>query len=477
MYVLIPFALEYVWIFQLYGLVQSSDVIAQKERKEVEIIEQMNELILLTANSYGSISSYLFSGSTRYYYSLQDSAAHVYTELNKLEFLAKDDPDLEKDIQETRALTNISLTQLQTIGTKATGESVQRLLEMRELMKVAMRNLANAQTTIARSKARLEEFRKTEMARRDSINSLIVCGLIGNLLLAIYFIFVFTRNITNRLARLVANARRLPDGQELPYRVEGGDEIAFLDHVLHDASDRLIAASEFRKSLMQMVAHDLRSPLMSCQVAVEIMASEHFRDDVSDRARLKLQKVKASMMKLMGLVEDLLMIEKLEAGKLDLRLEPVQISALVDDALETLSELARSHQIKLVNDCSPEIVSADKTRVLQIITNYLSNAIKFSPDSTDIRIYNIVGDSMRVCVEDHGRGLQPAELSRLFQKFQQSKSADQAKGFGLGLAICKLLAESHGGQVGADSEFGKGSTFWFQLPMGGQTKAEPAAGA
>jgi len=273
------------------------------------------------------------------------------------------------------------------------------------------------------------------------------------------------------LALLVENARRLPSGVPLTETVGGSDELAYLDSVLHEASDELKRAAEHREQLMEMVAHDLRSPLMSSQISLELLTSDKVPEP-PPAAKRHIVGVKHNIALLVGLVNDLLTVDKLEAGKLELGPEDFNLARVVEEASQTVTGLALRRQIAVINNCSQTLVHADKARVMQVLINYLSNAIKFSPKQSQITISDEVAPEashmLRISVRDQGPGIEEGQRKRLFERFYQAKSGKESKGFGLGLAICKLIVESHGGRVGVESEVGKGSIFWFTIPLADQ---------
>lgn len=125
--------------------------------------------------------------------------------------------------------------------------------------------------------------------------------------------------------------------------------------------------------------------------------------------------------------------------------------------MASLSELAQKRGIKLVNQCTPMTIDADRRRIEQVLTNYISNAIKFSPENSEITILNeSIGNYFRIAVKDRGRGMDSASCRKVFDRYFQTAEGRKKEGYGLGLAICRLLIEAHGGEVGAQSELGKG---------------------
>jgi signal transduction histidine kinase len=214
--------------------------------------------------------------------------------------------------------------------------------------------------------------------------------------------------------------------------------------------------------MMQMVAHDLRSPLMSAQVALDILLDKR-SGALPEMARRQVQSLRRNISRLTAMTSDLLTIDKLEAGKLDIEVADVDLAFLVEDAAQTLLELARQKDVALSNDCEHWFIRADRGRTLQVMINLVSNAIKFSPASTSVAISaKRENGHVVVSVVDKGPGVRKEDQERIFSKFCQVDKGS-GKGFGLGLAICKLIIEAQGGTIGVDSTPGEGSSFWFRI--------------
>lgn len=235
-----------------------------------------------------------------------------------------------------------------------------------------------------------------------------------------------------------------------------------------EAQRRLREAQQQRIRLLQQLAHDMGSPLTPLKLQVRLL-----QDRVDDRGREGLAILKRNVEHLQRLVEDVGDLARLEGGALRLDRRPLDLSALVRQAAESLAPAAAERGVALTADPDgPLPVEADAGRITQVLYNLVGNALKFTPAGGSITVRVAREDGMaRVDVRDTGTGLRPDQLARLFQAFVQvhdpaSVKRPEDKGSGLGLNISKGLVEAHGGSIQADSAGpGLGSTFTFRLPL------------
>ncbi|MFN4244485.1 MAG: sensor histidine kinase, partial [Tepidisphaerales bacterium] len=182
------------------------------------------------------------------------------------------------------------------------------------------------------------------------------------------------------------------------------------------------------------------------------------------------QKILSSADALLALIEDLLIVSRVQAGKFSISPQTVHMDALIRDALETQGPAAAKKAIALSHEVPADLPAfvADPLRVTQVINNLLSNAIKFTPDGGRVVVRaRVEGDVLRCEVADTGIGIAPHDIPKLFQRFMQLDMSNTraAGGAGLGLSIVKAIVDAHGGEVGVDSQPEAGSTFWFTLPL------------
>jgi signal transduction histidine kinase/HAMP domain-containing protein len=216
------------------------------------------------------------------------------------------------------------------------------------------------------------------------------------------------------------------------------------------------------------VSHELRTPLTSMMGFLE-MIREGEAGELTDEQKRFLAIVYRSSERLQRLVGDLLFVARLDASGLQLQFGPVDVGEVARDVIESTAALARARSLELIAEVAPmPMVSADRERLVQLISNLVSNAIKFTPDGGRVTVRTFVDGSHAVIeVEDTGVGIPVAEQSRLFQRFFRSTTAtaQAIPGTGLGLVISRAIAEAHGGSISARSETGSGSCFHVELPL------------
>jgi PAS domain S-box-containing protein len=224
------------------------------------------------------------------------------------------------------------------------------------------------------------------------------------------------------------------------------------------------AAIRARDEILSIVAHDLRSPLAAAQVGARLLAGQ-VPEDRREASRRTAEAIHRSIRLATRLVDDLLDVARIDAGKLGLDLREISPEVIVYNAVESYLPLATGASIRLEAEVAPglPLVLADEERIQQVLGNLLNNAIKFTPRGGRVRIVaEQEGAEIRFSLIDTGTGISPDHLPRVFDRFWQSRTTDR-RGAGLGLAIAKGIVEAHGGHIRAESVMGVGSTFSFTL--------------
>lgn len=238
--------------------------------------------------------------------------------------------------------------------------------------------------------------------------------------------------------------------------------------IFHDITEQKTIEQE-RKNFLSVISQDLQKPLLHIAKTVQDLTSGDLAGLPAPSIE-KLSMADRNLKRLNTLVRDLIQVTEMESGKLELNQKSISAAELNERALHEIQVLADKKKLQLQDlSCAKTVpVYADEDKMLQVLVNLLSNAVKFTEANGKILITAQPIDSgwVRFAVQDSGRGIPESQKDAVFKKFQQVETADAKRkaGTGLGLPICKQLVEEHGGQIGVESEEGKGSTFWFTLP-------------
>jgi signal transduction histidine kinase len=240
------------------------------------------------------------------------------------------------------------------------------------------------------------------------------------------------------------------------------------DMQLRESNAQLTRASQFKSEFLAKMSHQLRTPLTAiigfCEVLTQGMDGELSREQAQD-----VSEIHKSGLILLELVNDILDLSKIEAGKVEIIPQEVDLPAIVDQVIASMHHIAETKALKLTSDLSSDTrkVIGDPVRVREILTNLVSNAIKFTPAGSVAILSEPAGAMAEISVRDTGIGIDRAAHERIFEEFSQASDKISATygGTGLGLSIARKLVELQGGKMGLESEPGKGSRFWFTLPI------------
>ena len=314
----------------------------------------------------------------------------------------------------------------------------------------------------------------------DSINLRRLTELTRNP--AIYDAFLDAVRGTERAGVKVetyGQAKRVFDLRVVPLRAGNGRGAAGAVGVFFDVT-RLERLELVRQEFLSNVSHELRTPLTSIMALAETLEAGAIDDQEHNRRFLSIIQKNAARMH--RLIDDILELSAIEAGNVKVQPETVQLHALVEDVVGSLSAVATTRRITVRNLVVPEVkVFADPHRLVQMLTNLIDNAIKFNREGGAVSVKYESNASDRISVEDTGEGIPAHHLDRLFERFYRVDRARSRElgGTGLGLAIVKHLAKAHGGEVTVESRFGEGTQFTIDLPRQthGAGDRQVAAGA
>ena len=246
---------------------------------------------------------------------------------------------------------------------------------------------------------------------------------------------------------------------------------------LRTANAQLVRASSAKTAFIAMMSHELRTPLNGIIGFADMLSDPMFGDHTPEETRDLASNIIASGRHLLGLINDLLDMAKIEAGKIEIRPVPTEVSGVVHEVENVLSALARAKSIEMTTDVDSDVplAMADPARLRQVLFNLVSNAIKFTQEGGRITIDVVnLEQSVTISVSDTGPGLLPEEAERIFQPYERGSAGTDDEGAGLGLSLARSLIELQGGRIWVKSTPGKGSTFTVLIPSATVERIEVA---
>jgi PAS domain S-box-containing protein len=238
-----------------------------------------------------------------------------------------------------------------------------------------------------------------------------------------------------------------------------------LSKIARDITER--KQNETRKSdFIGMVSHELKTPLTSLNAIMQVVSAKLRNSDDSFLTGA-MEKANIQVKRMTAMINGFLNISRLEAGKILIEKEILDLGELLDEVLDETRLIASTHIINLVGT-GRVMVNADRDRISSVVSNLVSNAVKYSPKGQLIEIdYNIRGEMVVVSIKDEGMGIKPIDINKIFDRYYrvESNHTRHISGFGIGLYLSAEIVDRHDGKIWAESESGKGSTFYFSLPL------------
>ncbi|HEY9788097.1 MAG TPA: HAMP domain-containing sensor histidine kinase [Candidatus Obscuribacterales bacterium] len=475
--ILFPLVCDGIGFAFLQGALQESQRLIDEERHQVQLLQTIDETLtnFLQASIY-TVRDIVTPTEDRKFTTMGiKRLKKVLKNLKKLRELSRSDPAI---IELVDSLEQRNLPQLEKIAQDQSATGLSKLVLLQQIgptLVDANKTNSLCLKLLERQRAKQGEARQRQVQSEQNLHALLNGLLVLNITWLVVAVSIFHLSISRRLRLLVTNARRLSRLDRFESRLRGNDEFVELDASLNEALEKLTAAKDFRENIVSMVVHDLRTPLTAIGTSLELLKNSP-KAELNDMSMRKVKAMSGNVDRLIELINNFLDVEKLQLGRLTLSIEDVAVTSVIEESFNALNELAAAKEIQLTHDCPPSVlVRVDRQKIHQVLINFLSNAIKFSPSGSQVSVRVRLADPspqwVRIEVADQGSGLTAATIEKLFHKFGDSDKGNPIKGSGLGLFITKWFVESHGGKVGVESEEGKGSTFWFTVPSANNSDA------
>lgn len=485
-YSIIPAGLQLLLSVYLFFEFNRFEKLAEHETLTKELIGRTNWVQTLLLSTSLSWVEYLVSNDTKYAESMQNLRKSASEQLVALQEVVElysrhNIGDVTNLTQSIRNYTAVILPPTKVENDEAANLSdEEKIALMKERLLSPSLQTAARQFHIARQKLLSSQRNSFKLNHIDAtpenrtvLKYIVIALMATGIGTSGIFILAYSLYVQRRLNILKENTIRIAQGEELPECTSGSDELAAVDRAMHRMDSELKEAAkreqeimQLKQHLMDMVAHDLRTPLTNLSAVLEILLD----DDENPASEFQTQMYRRgqnSIKRMMTLTNDLLLLDKADAGMLQIQPEQTNLMEIIQSCIGLVEQIAGARKVKIERQGTCGQLVADENRLEQVLVNLLTNAIKFSPSDSTVSIAtDDLGDRYEIKVSDEGRGIPPEQVPYVFDRFRQVTAADSAegRGAGLGLAICKAIVELHNGQISCHSEVGKGTVFNIILP-------------
>jgi signal transduction histidine kinase len=405
-------------------------------------------------------------------------------DLDRLEFVARDEADLLNQVRdEYNQFISIATRVVELI--RSGDMPAARALQIEKAGPLADRleRLTNQLVNIAEADM-VTAIQSTEKAYRNS-QIIVIAFALGSILLALGLGYIISWSLIEPVSEIGTRLRQIAAG-DFTQRVHvvNRDELSTLASDLNRTSEelgrlyqQLEAASRHKSEFLANTSHELRTPLNAILGYTELI-QDNIYGEVPEKIREVLDRVQSNGRHLLGLINDVLDLSKIEAGQLTLSIAEYSIKEVVQTVAAYAEPLAAEKKLLLKAEVGDDLPRAegDERRITQALLNLVGNAIKFT-DTGAVTVHAAATDNcVHITVIDTGPGIAVADRERIFQEFQQVDSSSTRKkgGTGLGLSISKKIIEMHGGCIWVESELGQGSSFHFTLPLRASARRTPS---
>ena len=427
-----------------------------------------------TSDELSAVASALASGSAL---ELDTAARQVNLavfDVDRLEFVAPDERDLVAQLRQVHTSFAAALTAAIDLARAGRPEEA-RQRYAREAKPLADRLDRRTNELVHKAEAETLDAVQASRAAYDASQATVVGAAIGSILLAIALGLALSLSFVRPLRAIDGHLTGIAAGDFSQHvSVANRDELGSLATHLNAMNDELgrlygeVEEANRNKSIfLANMSHELRTPLNAIIGFSEVLLQRMF-GELNDRQEEYLRDVLVSGQHLLELINDILDLSKIEAGRMELQPTRIAVAPLIDSGVTMIRERAAKHAIELAVRVDPDVgeIDADERKLRQVLFNLLSNAVKFTPERGLIEVGAVRRDGeVRVSVKDNGIGIALADQARIFEKFEQAESGRrQEASTGLGLALAKSFVELHGGRIWVESAPGAGSTFTFSVP-------------
>jgi signal transduction histidine kinase len=479
----IPLCFEITIFSILINLQNQAEVEAQRITTNKKINDSVNAMlrnVLHLGRIQTTYSLARFNTS-----SFNRNIADVFKHFDELDALTRNDPSLNQEVKVCRSAlvaARIELNHIKQELQEATSDELPGIMkrsrreldrDLDEAFQAGLLNLAE------KSYQGTDETRSRKL--REKVTIVLKYALGASVLMGLFGAFMFSRHLVGRMQRLGKNANRLAKGQQLAPIEGGNDEVAELEKSFHYAASLIAKATKMRQEVTSMITNDLKVPLEYIAQFLNGLKSGEL-GTVDEQGDMLLTLSQKESVRMEGLIERVLDLEKIRSGTLKIKFAPIDVKAMLAKSVDSVQLLADEKSMTLQRDYekAPNVtIQGDTFWLEQVVVNVLSNAIKFSPTKTTVTAaVQISAKEVVIRISDMGPGISKEDRKLVFERFHRiSANSNGIAGSGLGLTISRELIELHEGSIDIDSELGAGSTFNIRFPQSKQTVQKSSSGA
>ena len=396
-------------------------------------------------------------------------------DFDRLQFVARDEAELLGQVEETYdRFVGVVTRVVELIRAGNANEARQVTVAQAGPLANRLERLTNQ--LVNRADADIVASIETSHAAYVTSRWVVIGCVVGSIILALLLGYAFSRSLMGPVTDMNWRLQQITSGDfsqhvEVPNRDEIGTLAANLNR-MNDELGRLYkqldTANRYKSDFLASMSHEFRTPLNAI-IGYGRLIRRDTEGQISQLQRENLQDLLNNAERLLNLIDGLLDFAKIEAGKMDVRVEPVRVQEVIHGVASTIESMLNDDRVRLTRDIDPDLpaVNTDREKLRQIVLNLLGNAVKFT-ERGEIRISaSRQNGSLRLTVADTGSGIDGKDLGHIFERFHQGESSanKRYRGTGLGLTIVKQFTSLLGGEVAVESEVGKGSVFTVTLPL------------